>query len=382
MLTLTILKKASHQKIFVLLFFLSIISIYFFDSSFAQENLAQEYRAKGYIEQQNGNFESAFSYYNSALEYNYKNAEVLNDLGILHEEAGFDLEAEKYYLSAIRWDPDYLSPYMNLAFYYQRIGDIDSASYYFRERLERSRVEDEWALRARNELLKIEPEYKPFVKAVERRWKEYGVVEKSLTDFDKVVEEAQNSYNKGVLFFKKGEYEKAVIKFNEALKWTPNHPKYLKARQLATQMVTENDVRKYSAKALDRIREGDLEAARGMLNQMVEVIPQAEYSVSEMDLDSRLKVANQLLVLGEKLFDENRFHEAVIQYDQALVLTPDNPKVIRAREKALIELTKNDIKQRSDRAVELLNSGDVINAREELKKLLAIIPNEPGSNFQ
>jgi len=92
---------------------------------------------------------------------------------------------------------------------------------------------------------------------------------------------------------------------------------------------------------------------------------------------NRVQTANEHYKKGEGFLEKRRYQKSITEFDLALQLTPGNPKVIEARKKAVLELSKENIKQGSERAVRMLNIGDTISARNEVQKILTTIPNKP-----
>lgn len=80
---------------------------------------------------------------------------------------------------------------------------------------------------------------------------------------------------------------------------------------------------------------------------------------------------------GEKLFKAKRYDQALDAYNQALALTPDNPKITRARDQALLESIKENVQQSADSALKMLELGDTVSAKLEFRKILTLIPDEP-----
>ena len=79
---------------------------------------------------------------------------------------------------------------------------------------------------------------------------------------------------------------------------------------------------------------------------------------------------------GETYFEQEEYQRALTEFELALQLTPQNPKLIKARKKVILELSKQDIKDKTQRAINMLNSGDSISAKREIQRLLTTIPNE------
>ncbi len=80
---------------------------------------------------------------------------------------------------------------------------------------------------------------------------------------------------------------------------------------------------------------------------------------------------------GEKFFKEGRYKDAKKEYDLALRLTPKNPKVNDARNKVILEIAKESIREQSKQAIKRLETGDSVSARHDIQKILTTIPNEP-----
>lgn len=76
---------------------------------------------------------------------------------------------------------------------------------------------------------------------------------------------------------------------------------------------------------------------------------------------------------------EGKLDQALEQYNRALTLTPASPKIMEARNKLILKITQRDLKQHSDMAMKLLESGDTVSAGVEFQRALTIIPKEPIS---
>jgi len=80
---------------------------------------------------------------------------------------------------------------------------------------------------------------------------------------------------------------------------------------------------------------------------------------------------------GHELMGEQDFSGAIEEFENALVLTPENPRIFKARELAEYEKDIMDVKRRVIVAMEKLEAGELESAKEEFQKVLTIIPNEP-----
>lgn len=95
------------------------------------------------------------------------------------------------------------------------------------------------------------------------------------------------------------------------------------------------------------------------------------------EFDARLRRGSKHYQKGEDLFKQNRYKESITEYHEALRWMPGNPKVLRAKRKAELELSKRSLKEHAEKAVRLLDSGNPSSARDEIREMLATIPNEP-----
>ena len=263
------------------IFFLIIISLLLCPVRSLAESkreIAEDYRLKGYEEQQKGNLQDALSWYVKASSVDPKYAVALNDMGLVYEEMQQDTLAEANYLKAIKADEKYLPSYNNLALFYKKKQNLIQAVEYFSKRVELGEPEDPWTIKAKDELKAI-----------------YSTAP----------------------FFKEKRIKKLARKF-------------------------------------------DAQLVKGIQD----------------DFDRRISGANKLHRQGIKLFKAEEYAEAVKVFDQALVLTPDNPKIVRSRQRALHELNKIMVQEHVKEAMKLLEKGDTHNAQNQFQQVLTIIPDE------
>ena len=95
------------------------------------------------------------------------------------------------------------------------------------------------------------------------------------------------------------------------------------------------------------------------------------------DFVSRIIESDEHFKKGNDLLKVKKYTQAVEEYNQAAQLTPNNPKVTKARNEALMQSVKKDVKESSDAALKMLDMGDVVSAKVEFRKILTIIPDEP-----
>ncbi len=148
-------------KTLLVLFFLSVTLQNAFAEIEIKKKAVEEYRLKGYDEQQRGNWQEALTYYFKAAELSSgsESAGIHNDMGVVYEQLGFWERAEEHYLRAIKLNRRYLPAYLNLAYFYQDQGDPESAIEYFKARIEGAKPNDPWAIKAKEELEELSKDW-------------------------------------------------------------------------------------------------------------------------------------------------------------------------------------------------------------------------------
>jgi len=323
LITINSLRKLFHSLI-ALLFIISCIAIHLnVSAEEIYELSAEEYRIKGFEAQKKGDLNDALKNYNQSLSLGLKNAAIYNDIGVIYEKIGVFLRAEDYYLKAIDVDQGYLPSYMNLAYLYLENGFPKRAIVFFKKRYELGSYADKWTNRAKRELLRLNPKYQKWVKKVEaKRLKqeskslEEEVLNIARNKFEKTIQSAEDHYNFGQKFLEDGRYVLAEAEFEKALRLTPNNPKII---------------------------------------QSLLMVPFKK---------------------GQWLFEKGLFKESIAAFDESLKVKSENKEVMNARNKAVLELIKKRTNHHLSAASQMLNSGDCISAKKEIRKVLTIIPNE------
>lgn len=273
-----LIMRTRSQEIFrhtaAFLSFISIIAFHTHVSADIKEKTAEEYRALGYAEQQKGNLNGALEYYTKATSLGLENAVLLNDMGVLYEEIDLYSRAEQYYLRAIQTDNRYLPPYINLAYLYQRLGKTEKAAQYFKRRYELGDPSDPWAQKAKDELLKISPDYRGWVTSLEADSLNKQLAAKSRDKFYQNVKRSQEHYRKGEGLFKKGSYREAMNEYDQALLLAPGNPQIVNARKKVILEMAKESVREQSEQAIKRLEAGDTVSARHEIQKMLTTIPE------------------------------------------------------------------------------------------------------------
>jgi len=283
MLYLQFFKKISPYILFVFLLFIPIVS--FQTQSFAQDNikekLAEEYRVKGLDEQDKGNLNSALNYFNKAYSLGAQDSALLNDIGVIYEQIGLKKKAEEHYLKAIRNQKDYLPAYMNLAYLYQNSGNEQKAAEYFKLRYELSEVKDQWTEKAKNELIKIKPEYRAWILNQEERKLHNEMLQRAQADFLNDLRMSAEHFKRGNIYYQRNSFQDALDQYNQALQLTPRNPKIVEAREKTYRQITKQNIKQYSKQAIEMLDAGDTRAANQELQKILTTIPNKSLSYSK-----------------------------------------------------------------------------------------------------
>lgn len=280
-------KLEKTYQIATVLFILSVSLFTLHTSTFAGtlDQSAEEYRAKGYEEQQKGHFDKALTFYTKAISLGAENAVVFNDIGIVYEKLGIPVRAEKFYLKAIRNDRNYLAPYTNLAYLYKERGDTARALTFFLERLNRGSEQDPWKDRVKEELFAISPNLKKVLLAREAQELTMKVIreakEKAYEEFNLQVARSQKHYQRGQQYFTERNMDEAVAEFDRALILTPDNPLILQAREEALYQKRIEDIQTRSGKAVEKLKSGEVESARKEFQKILATIPNESIQNSE-----------------------------------------------------------------------------------------------------
>lgn len=164
--------------------------------------------------------------------------------------------------------------------------------------------------------------------------------------------------NLGYLYLKKGEKEEAFRYFRERYESAgPSDPWAQKMQEELLNIHPEYQER-ILAREAQRLDEDLVRRAREVFARRVER-------------------ASEHYQKGWQLSKNKNYMSAIEEFNKALKLTPQDPRVMRAREQALRELRKERLREYSDQAIRSLDSGDSFSARNEIRKMLTTVPNEP-----
>jgi len=272
-------QKILHTSI-ALLFFISFITFHTIVSADIQDQAAEQYRAQGYEQQQKGNLNEALGFYTKAVSLGVENAVLFNDMGVLYEEVDLNAKAEQYYLKAISKDKHYLPPYINVAYLYQRLGSKKRAAKYFKLRYELGDPNDPWVQKAKEELIKINPEYQQWTQSLEAETLNKQLAAKSRDEFYQRVQRSQEYYERGKKLFEDDQYNEAIKEYDSALRLTPKNPKIKDARNKVVLEIAKENVRELSQQAIERLETGDTVSARHDIQKILTTIPSEPILIS------------------------------------------------------------------------------------------------------
>jgi tetratricopeptide (TPR) repeat protein len=237
--------------------------------------------------------------------------------GLQAQAKGNYKEALNFYLKAASFGPENPVLYNDIGLSYEQIGSPDQAEQYY--------------LR----ILKIDSNYLPAYS------------------------------NLAYLYLSQNQTEKAKEFFLERLKRAPaNDPWKEKIRQ---ELYRVDPGLKAAA-----IKEEMEETARRLAWQ-ADQKAQQEFVLA-------VERAQKHYMRGESYRAQKKYSQAISEFDQALKVTPENPKLVKAKEQAQYEERIDEVNQRINAATAQLKTGEVDRAKNEFQQILAIIPKEPISN--
>ncbi len=273
-------RKIFIPKLFAFLFCVFIVTSQRTTYADSKEDIGEDYRLKGYEEKQKGNFDEALAFYTKAVSLGVNNPAVYNDMGVLYEEAGYDNRAEESYLKAIQNDSHYLPAYSNLGYFYQRHQETEKAYAFFKKRFELSDPSDTWAQKAKEEMVKIHPEYRHVLAQKEAADLEKEIIHRNQEEFYRQMKMASGHFQKGQEYFDRGDFISAIREYNEALSITPKNPQILQAKVTAVKELSKKNMQAHYEKAMAMMAAGNTRSAKNEIQYMLSTIPN-DYSAPQ-----------------------------------------------------------------------------------------------------
>ena len=102
----------------------------------------------------------------------------------------------------------------------------------------------------------------------------------------------------------------------------------------------------------------------------------------QSDLQLSIMRAEQHYQRGMAFLRDEQYHEAYDEFESALKLTPDNPKIVKGREQALYGRRIEMIRRRFEQAIDEIKTGQVESAKSIFQDILTLIPNKPVVNSE
>ena len=262
-----------RRSVALLVLFISVLSVQSQIHAQITSNVAEEYRARGFEEQQKGKYRNALVHYSKALSLGLEDPVVYNDIGVIYEQLNLPQRAEEYYHQAIAFNSGYLPPYTNLAYLYKARGDKEGALKYFRERYERAAADDPWKTRVLEEIYILDPGLKEDLIEKHAQLLNRELVEKAHTDFQLQIIRSDKHFQQGQQLLIEKQFDEAIAEFNLALALTPNNPKLLQARDQAEYQRTLDRLRQRTNDAMAKLDQGDMESAKEEFQEILATFP-------------------------------------------------------------------------------------------------------------
>lgn len=286
-----IVQKKNRNRNTLLIVFLSLIT--FHSNSFAavKNPTAEEIRIEGFAEQQKGNFNTALSLYSKSLSIKPNQPQVLNDIGVVYEQLDQLGRAEDKYLEAIRADKRYLPAYLNLAYLYQKKGDLVKSIEYFRKRIELGKPNEFWTQKAKEDLAKLTlglPTGREQLKQVKNKALKLQadklaqeLAAKTQREWEQKTKLAQEYSQRGQKLVAEKKYKKAIEAFDKALELSPENKEIVRVRENAVEELNREKIRSHIAHAIELLDLGENASAKEEFRKILTIIPNESVQKSE-----------------------------------------------------------------------------------------------------
>lgn len=227
-----------------------------------------------------GDEQAALADFEQAVELSPEDPMVVRNRGFMYFNLGEYDKALADYNRTIELNPEYVEAYNSRALVYQQQGDLDAALADF------------------DEALRLNPDY---VRGYVNRgllYSDQGEREQAIADFSRAIEivpnEASNYVTRGYEYYLLGEYNTAIEDYNQALALNPAYP----------------DVLYYRGLAYDDL---------GMDAEALE-----DYN-DVLALNQGDNLVSTLINRGNIYYAAGDYDKALVDYDAALFMQPDEP---------------------------------------------------------
>lgn len=197
----------------------------------------------------------------------------------------------------------------------------------------------------------------------------------------------------GVIYERLGMFDKAEWNYMRAVDMDPGYlPPYTNLAYFYHSRGNMKKAAKYFEERLQRSTDPDDPWAAKIRRELVELDPEKykQYKrptaeeAEELIKDERERAyedfsleivrAEKHYQKGQEHLQKKEFEQAVAEFDRALAVTPNNPKILKAREDVMYEQAVETIRLKTDNALQDLKTGNVKSARKEFQEILATIP--------
>jgi len=96
------------------------------------------------------------------------------------------------------------------------------------------------------------------------------------------------------------------------------------------------------------------------------------------DFKNQMVIANAEYARGEHLLKTGKTLEAIRAFNSSLAFAPQNPKVTKARDVAMRQYRKEQVMQRAQDAIQMMDEGKEDAAKTQFNEILTMMPNQPN----
>jgi tetratricopeptide (TPR) repeat protein len=98
---------------------------------------------------------------------------------------------------------------------------------------------------------------------------------------------------------------------------------------------------------------------------------------ARQNFKNQMVVANAEYERGLQLLQRGKTVESIRAFNASLAFAPENPKVLKARDEAYRQYRKQEVIDRTEEALQMLDEGKEQAAKKQFNEILTIIPNQP-----
>ncbi len=228
-----------------------------------------------------------------------------------------------------------------------------------------------------------------------------GNLDKALAFYSEALSlglESEVLYNDiGVVYEQQGDWQKARIYYLKAIRYNPDYlPPYTNLAYLYQTLGDIQNAEHYFQERYWRAKDGDpwKEAVREelvkinprfkkkLLQEKVEDFTEELVRQAREEFSLQIQRSENHYQKGSQYLQEKKYKEALQEFDRALLLTPDNPKMMKAKQQVLFSQKIDMVKEKVYVAVKHLDAGDVQSANDMFQEILTLLPEQPVQNFE